>query len=65
MILAVPVAPPETIEALRGAADEIVALEQPLDFMSVGQFYRDFRQLTDQEVKAILQNHRIAAHPQA
>lgn len=54
LILAVPVAPPETCEALRGDADEIVCLETPEDFFAVGQFYRDFHQVSDDEVKAIL-----------
>jgi putative phosphoribosyl transferase len=64
IILAVPVAPPETIEALRGEADEVVCLKTPADFMSVGQFYRVFRQLSDQEVKAILQHPATEVHPQ-
>ena len=54
VILAVPVAPPETIEALRHEADEIVCLETPDDFFAVGQFYRDFHQVSDDEVKQIL-----------
>ena len=59
IILAVPVAPPETVDALRGEADEIVCLETPDDFYAVGQFYRDFHQVADDEVKTILQ----AGHP--
>jgi predicted phosphoribosyltransferase len=55
LILAVPVAPRESLEALRGDADEIVCLETPEDFFAVGQFYRDFHQVSDDEVKAILQ----------
>ena len=55
LILAVPVAPPDTIEALRSEADEIVCLETPEDFFAVGQFYRDFHQVSDDEVKSILQ----------
>ncbi len=61
VVLAIPVAPPETIESLRSEADEIVCLEMPADFMSVGQFYRDFHQCTDEEVKAILQRQPDAA----
>ncbi|HUY20460.1 MAG TPA: phosphoribosyltransferase family protein [Candidatus Binataceae bacterium] len=63
LILAVPVAPPEIIEALRGEADEIVCLETPAEFYAVGQFYRDFHQVSDDEVKAILQSGRPAASP--
>ena len=55
LVLAVPVAPVETIETLRGEADEIVCLETPEDFFAVGQFYRDFHQVTDEEVRSILQ----------
>ena len=55
LILAVPVAPADTIEALRSEADEIVCLLTPADFFAVGQFYRDFHQIGDDEVKSILQ----------
>lgn len=54
IVLAVPVAPPETCEALRGDADELICLETPEDFFAVGQFYRDFHQVSDEEVKTIL-----------
>lgn len=54
LILAIPVAPAESVEALRSEADEIVCLETPEDFFAVGQFYRDFSQVSDNEVKAIL-----------
>ena len=54
LILATPVAPAESIEALRSDADEIVCLETPEDFFAVGQFYRDFRQVSDDEVRAIM-----------
>src|SRR5208282_2075479 len=55
LILGVPVAPADTIEALRSEADEIVCLETPEDFFAVGQFYRDFHQVSDDQVKSILQ----------
>lgn len=54
IILAVPVAPPETIDRLRREADEIVCLETPATFYAVGQFYSDFAQTTDEEVIALL-----------
>jgi len=50
LVLAVPVAPPDTIEALRGEADEIVCLETPIRFRAIGLFYDDFRQLDDTDV---------------
>jgi putative phosphoribosyl transferase len=61
VVLAVPVAPPDTIEALRRDADEIVCLETPEDFYAVGQFYRDFRQVSDADVKSILGTGHPAA----
>jgi predicted phosphoribosyltransferase/predicted alpha/beta-hydrolase family hydrolase len=60
LVLAVPVAPVESVEALRGEADEIVCLETPGNFFAVGQFYRDFHQVTDDEVKEILRAERPA-----
>jgi putative phosphoribosyl transferase len=60
LILAVPVAPVESLEALRGDADEIVCLETPEDFFAVGQFYHDFHQVSDDEVRAILQTPQPA-----
>jgi putative phosphoribosyl transferase len=55
VVLAVPVAPPETIAALRGEADEIVCLEAPEHFMAIGEFYDDFSQTGDDEVIALLE----------
>ncbi len=54
LVLAVPVAPPESIAELQAEADEIVCLEQPRPFFAVGQFYRSFTQLKDQEVLDLL-----------
>ena len=55
IILAVPVAPPEIIERLTRFVDNIVVLETPDDLMAVGQFYRDFSQVSDEEVLQLLQ----------
>lgn len=52
--VAVPVAPPETIQALRPAVDRIVCLDQPASFFAVGQFYHQFNQTSDDEVIALL-----------
>ncbi|MBX6321149.1 MAG: phosphoribosyltransferase [Rhodospirillaceae bacterium] len=60
LVLAVPVAPPSTIERLRGDADETVCLEMPESFFAISQFYQDFHQLSDAEVTALL---RRAAPP--
>ncbi len=54
LVLAVPVAPPDTIAQLRGQVDALICLETPELFGAIGYFYRDFRQVSDQEVIAIL-----------
>lgn len=54
LILAVPVAPPESMDRLRGEADEVIALEQPFGMGAIGLYYRDFSQTTDAEVTALL-----------
>ena len=50
VLLAVPVAPHETLERLAGQADEIVCLATPEPFYAIGQFYQVFAQITDEEV---------------
>jgi putative phosphoribosyl transferase len=50
VVLAVPVAPPQTMDRLRHEADEVVALATPEPFFAVGEWYRDFEQTTDREV---------------
>ena len=57
LVCAVPVAPPESLESLRPYADELVCLETPEDFMAVGQFYRHFEQVEDEEVVELLARH--------
>jgi predicted phosphoribosyltransferase len=57
LVCAVPVAAPESLEAVRPYADELVCLEAPENFMAVGQFYREFAQVEDQEVVALLARH--------
>ena len=54
LIVAVPVAPPSTLMTLEEAADEVVCLYAPPSFYGVGQFYEDFGQTTDDEVRAAL-----------
>jgi len=54
VIVAVPVAPPETCERLMRMADELVCPRRPMDFMAVGAWYQDFPQMTDAEVIALL-----------
>jgi predicted phosphoribosyltransferase len=50
IIVAVPVSPPETANRLRELADELICLHIPQDFYGVGQFYKNFAQVTDEEV---------------
>ncbi len=57
MVLAVPVAPTSLLEALRADADDIVCLEDHEPFGAIGMFYRDFTQVTDEEVVALLARH--------
>jgi putative phosphoribosyl transferase len=54
LVLAVAVAPPETVEKLRGEVDEIVCLETPEPFYAIGLYYYDFGQVSDDEVIAML-----------
>ncbi|WP_428408466.1 phosphoribosyltransferase [Hyphococcus sp.] len=50
IIVAVPVAPRDTIEKLEKISDEVIAFETPYPFWSVGSWYRSFPQLTDADV---------------
>ena len=54
LIAAVPVAPRDTIESLRGDADEIVCLAQPEPFVAIGLYYANFEQLKDEDVVRLL-----------
>lgn len=54
LILAVPVGPPETFDRLRGEVDDLIYLDAPADFAAVGQFYRNFEQVQDSDVIAII-----------
>jgi len=54
LVLAVPVAPPESVSRLRPEVDELVVLETPEPFFSVGSWYDEFEQTTDAEVIELL-----------
>jgi putative phosphoribosyl transferase len=56
IIVAVPVGPPETCEELEKLADEVICLQRPARFMAVGQWYEEFGQTTDDEVRQLLGN---------
>lgn len=54
VVVAVPVGSVEACERLREIADEVVCLSMPRPFDAVGNWYRDFTQVTDQEAKSAL-----------
>ncbi|USZ69801.1 phosphoribosyltransferase (plasmid) [Halorussus salilacus] len=54
VVLAVPVGSPDSVERLRAEADEVVAVETPPHFSAVGQFYRDFGQVSDEQAMSYL-----------
>jgi predicted phosphoribosyltransferase len=54
LIVAVPVAPPETCEALAQEVDDVVCALSPEPFLSVGTWYQDFTQTSDGEVRDLL-----------
>lgn len=63
IVVAVPVAAPSTIERMRPEVDELVALLTPGSFAGVGQWYDDFAQTTDEQVRALLAQASHAAAP--
>ena len=58
LVLAVPVAPHDTVEALRAEVDDLVCLVEPDPFHAIGLHYEDFHQVSDAEVLAALDNAR-------
>jgi len=56
LVFAIPVAPPDTANVLRGMVDELVVLATPEPFGAVGVFYEDFRQVSDDEVSGLLRS---------
>lgn len=61
IVLALAVAPPEVVERLEENADEVVCLATPEPFFAIGPWYRDFRQLSDEEVRALLRREPVAS----
>ena len=63
IVVAVPVAPATSCEGLRSVADAVVCAATPERFTSVGQWYQDFSQTTDDEVRDVLaRNRRSEVH---
>ena len=54
LIVAVPVAPPDTIAILRKQVDEVICLATPVPFMAIGAWYVNFSQVSDDEVRRML-----------
>jgi putative phosphoribosyl transferase len=57
VVVAVPVGAPSTCAEFTGLADEIVCARMPEPFSAVGQWYHDFSQTSDEEVRALLEEH--------
>ena len=55
LVCAVPVAAPDSLELVRSYADEVVCLQAPAGFYAVGQFYRTFGQVDDEQAIELLQ----------
>jgi len=58
VIVALPVAPSDTVAALEAIADGVVCLHQPDPFGAVGSAYNDFSQTSDAEVRRLMQDQR-------
>ena len=54
IVVAVPVGPPDTCEEVARDADEAICLNTPLFFQAVGQYYEDFSQTSDDDVRDLL-----------
>jgi predicted phosphoribosyltransferase len=64
LICAVPVAAPDSLELVWPHCDEVVCLEAPPEFYAVGQFYREFAQVEDEQVVALLARPPISPETQ-
>lgn len=62
IVVAVPVAAPDTCREFRGEVDEVVCAVTPEPFMAVGAWYADFSQTSDEEVRELLQRAASYEH---
>ena len=62
VVVAVPVGAVDTCDELRALADEVVCVTTPEPFVAVGEWYGDFDQTSDEEVRSILRSQVPAAH---
>lgn len=62
IVIAVPTASPETCQAFQGEVDEVVCAITPELFYGVGRWYEDFSQVTDEEVRVLLEqaSHQVS-----
>jgi predicted phosphoribosyltransferase len=65
LIVAAPVASPDRLEAIRDLCDDVVCLRAPPDFMAVGQYYRNFDAVEDEEVLGLLREFAPASPARA
>lgn len=63
VVLALGVAPPDTADTLRPEVDELVILLMPKVFFAVGEWYHQFSQVSDQEVRLLLERARSMPAP--
>jgi putative phosphoribosyl transferase len=56
LVVAVPVSPPEVVDTLKNEADRVESLASPSYFSSVGQFYKDFNPVTDDQVIKVMRS---------
>jgi predicted phosphoribosyltransferase len=61
LIATAAVAPPQTLELIRELADEVVCLDVPENFYAVGQFFKEFEQVTDDQVVEILRQRTASS----
>lgn len=60
IILAIPVASIDIVEKLTDQVDASIIYETPADFSAVGQFYRDFHEVSDEEIQQILEKYQTS-----
>lgn len=65
VVVAIPLAPSDTLAELRERADEVICLSTPTPFWAVGHGYRDFPQVSDEEVRTLLRTHGGSPAPAA
>ncbi len=65
LVVAVPVSPSENVDEFKGLSDEFICIDTPLYFLSVGSYYDEFPQVTDEEVLDILRQSPVGCRAQS